>query len=110
MLIPRFSLLWLLALVTVSAGVSFVLAYAYRGHEWALGATAGMGGVVLLFLLYILTFLAAWVVSQVEAAVFKGSSAGEGGSPFAGSPPPSPLGAPEPGLPATSDAPPPMTG
>ena len=110
MLLPRYSLRWLLALITVAAAVSFVLSYAIRGQNWAIGAAAGLGCLALMMGMYVLTFLAAWVVSQIEAAWFP-ARVGEGTSPFADNPPPSPFGPPAPGLdPASVEAPPPMTG
>jgi hypothetical protein len=111
MLIPRYSLRWLLALITAAGAVSLVLSYAFppRSHHWAIAVTAGLGSLVLLMTMYALTFLTAWVVSQLEQAIF-GSPGGGGASPFAVNPPPSPFGPPEPGLSSNSEAPPPMTG
>lgn len=109
MLIPRYSLRWLLALITVSAGISLVLSFAIRGRDWAIGVAAGLGCLAILMALYVLTFLAAWAVSQIESAIGN-TRGGKGASPFAVNPPPSPFGPPAPGLPAVSDGPPPMTG
>ena len=108
MLIPRYSLRWLLALITVSAGVSLVLSYAIRGQDWALGAAAALGCLAIVMAMYAVTFLAAWAIAQIETAIFR---RGEGTSPFAGNPPPSPLGPPAAGLDvASGESPPPMTG
>jgi hypothetical protein len=110
MLIPRYSLRWLLALITVSAGVSLVLSYAIRGQDWALGAAAGLGCLAIVMTLYAVTFLAAWAIAQIEMAIFR-SGGGEGTSPFAGNTPPSPFGPPAAGLDvASNESPPPMTG
>ena len=110
MLIPRYSLRWLLVLITAAGAVSLVLSYAFppRAHHWAIGMSAGLGCLALLMTMYALTFLTAWVVSQLETAIFRGPAGGT--SPFAVNPPASPFGPPEPGLSTTSDAPPPMTG
>jgi hypothetical protein len=107
MLLPRYSLRWLLVLITASAGVSFILSFAWQGDFWAIGVMAGLGSVLLVMLLYALTFLTAWAVSQIEAAVFKQR---DGTSPFATNPTASPFSPPEPGLATTTDGPPTMTG
>lgn len=109
MLIPRYSLRWLLALITVSAAVSFVLSYAVRGSDWAIGMAAGLASLAILMVLFVCTFLAAWAISQVETAIAS-SRGGDGTSPFAGNTPASPFGPPAAGLPAASESPPPMTG
>ena len=109
MLLPRYSLRWLLALITVSGAVSFVLSFAFRGRDWALGVSAGLGCLALLMGLYTLTFLAAWAISQIENAIWR-LRGDKGSSPFAVNPPASPFGPPAAGLPAAGEAPPPMTG
>ena len=111
MLIPRYSLRWLLVLITVAGGVSLVLSYAFppRNRDWAIGIAAALGCLVVLMLLYALAFLAAWAVAQVETSISK-SRGGEGSSPFASDAPASPFGPPAAGLPGTSDSPPPLTG
>jgi hypothetical protein len=108
MLLPRYSLRWLLVLITVSGAVSFVLSRAVQGQSWALGASAGLGCLAIVVAMYALTFLAAWAVAQV--GMFAPPPQGSGSSPFANNPPPSPFGAPAPGLPASGESPPPMTG
>ena len=107
MLIPRYSLRWLLALITVSAAISFVLSFAFRGRDWAIGIAAGLGSLAILMALFVVAFLAAWALAQIERAASRG---GEGTSPFAGNPPASPFGPPADGLPAAGESPPPMTG
>jgi hypothetical protein len=67
MLIPRFSLRWLLWLTTVSALVSLVLSFAVRGRAWALGITAGLWCLVAVFVFFVLAFLAAWLVANTKA-------------------------------------------
>jgi hypothetical protein len=111
MLIPRYSLRWLLALITASAAVSLVLSYAFppRNRDWAIGIAAALGCLVLLMIMYAVTFLAAWAIAQIETAISK-SRGGEGTSPFASDPPVSPFGPPAAGLPAAGESPPPMTG
>jgi hypothetical protein len=111
MLIPRYSLRWLLVLITISGAVSLVLSYAFppRNRDWAIGIAAALGCVAILAALYAVTFLAAWAIAQIEAAISK-NRGGEGTSPFASDPPVSPFGPPAAGLPGASESPPPLTG
>ena len=48
MLLPRFSILWMLGFTAFCAVVSLVLANAVRGEFWAIGAMAALGSGVLL--------------------------------------------------------------
>jgi hypothetical protein len=107
MLIPRFSIRWLLGLTTFSAGVSLVLAYAVRGQPWAIGIVASLWAVVIIAVFYASAFILAWLLNQSLAATYlKRRPAGD--SPFAVS-----GTAPSPFVlksqPA-ADSPPPMTG
>src|SRR5437773_9233442 len=79
MLIPRYSLRWLLGLTTVSAGVSLVLSYAVRGHAWAIGVTAGLWTFVAVAVLFVAAFLSAWLVDRFAATTPASRSHG---SPF----------------------------
>jgi len=112
MLIPRYSLRWLLGLITFSAVVSLVLSYAVRGAPWAVGVAAGLWSLVLVGLSYVMAFLAAWLIDQSLATLRSRSSRIKGESPFA------PMSADEspfiePGRVAAqqaAEAPPPITG
>lgn len=84
MLIPRYSLRWLLGLTTVSAGVSLVLSYAVRGHAWAIGITAGLWTFVAVAVLFVAAFLCAWLIDQFAAS--RQTTRG-GRSPFGPQPP-----------------------
>ncbi len=79
MLIPRYSLRWLLGLTTVSAGISLVLSYAVRGHAWAIGITAGLWTFVAVAVLFVTAFLCAWLIDRVGSTTKTG---GAGRSPF----------------------------
>ncbi|MCU0879149.1 MAG: hypothetical protein MUF06_15295 [Pirellulaceae bacterium] len=81
MVIPRFTLLWLLILVTASAGVSFVLSFAHQGHAWALGILAGMASLVGVLLLHAAAFSVAWIYTQL-GYMFRGPEIVRGNSPF----------------------------
>jgi len=80
MFIPRYSIRWLLGLMTFSAGVSLVLSYAVRGQAWAIGVTSGLWTLVVVALLFVAAFLAAWFIDQVAAGLR--TRRGAGGSPF----------------------------
>jgi len=112
MLIPRYSLRWLLGLTTFSAGVSLILSYAIRGHAWAIGVASGLWSLVIVALFYVAAFLAAWLVAQVVTVARKEQRGGAGGSPFAANKTGEfPFGDPNLAAPqAVADSPPPMTG
>jgi hypothetical protein len=80
MLIPRFTIRWLLGLTTLAAGVSLILSHAVRGQAWALGIVAGLGSLLVLALYFVVTFFVAWFVSRTWGAAGNQSP---GGSPFA---------------------------
>jgi hypothetical protein len=98
MLIPRYSLRWLLGLTTFSALISLVLSFAVKGQAWAIGVASGLWTAVIAALFYVAAFLAAWFLAQFVTATRR-SSPGGGESPF-GSRPPQPA----------ADSPPAMTG
>ena len=107
MLIPRYSIRWLLGLMTVSAGVSLVLSYAVRGEAWAIGVTSALWAFVTLAFFYVSAFLCAWLIDQAAAKLVR--SRQQAGSPFAATAPgDNPIGAASP-QPA-ADSPPSMTG
>jgi hypothetical protein len=110
MLIPQFSLRWLLALTALCAGVSLVLSFAIRGQTWAIGAAAALGGVASLAALYVVAFLSAWLISQITAGLFGRTPQGQ--SPFANVPmAEAPFGGPPQAADAqVADSPPPISG
>ena len=88
MLIPRFTLRWLLLLTTVCGGLSLVLSYAMQGREWAIAVSLALGAVPLLFLLHALAFAVAWGFAQVANAIGGMAYKPKGVSPFATAGPP----------------------
>jgi hypothetical protein len=84
MLIPRYSIRWLLGLTTFSAGVSLVLAHAVRGQAWAIGTAAGLWTLVVVAIFFVVAFLCAWLIDQV---FIRRAGTSTGVSPFAGSSP-----------------------
>jgi hypothetical protein len=77
MLIPQFSLRWLLGTTTLVALVCAMVAWGLAGHRWALAASIGLGALVVLMLVYALVFAAVWGLSLV---VSRGAKPGQ--SPF----------------------------
>lgn len=65
MLIPRFSIRWLLLLTTVCAAFFFFLTFAVRGEAWAMGVTIGVGSLSIVFMVHALFFMAVWVMTEV---------------------------------------------
>lgn len=84
MIIPRFSLRWLLALLTVCGGLSLVLSYAVREQPWAIGISVALASLLVLFALHGATFSVAWLLTQL-GYLFAGprGKPGDGQSPFA---------------------------
>lgn len=92
MIIPRFSLRWLLALITVCGGLSLILSYAFQGHAWAIGLIVGLGSLLVVVALHAVAFSIAWLLTQfsyMATGNFTAKSGagqspfGRGGSPFA---------------------------
>jgi len=96
MLIPRFSIRWLLGLTTFSACISLVLSFAVRGHAWAIGVVAGLWVLVVTFLFFSLAFLLAWLITGGQRNSSRQT-------------PPAPIDQPLHPAP-TTDLPPPITG
>jgi hypothetical protein len=98
MIIPRYSLRWLLALITVCGGLSMVLAYAVQGQPWAIGASVGFAALALVVSLHAAAFSIAWLMTQFAYTIFGGAGPKSGGaSPFGQSPfVPTPRPDPEP--------------
>ena len=83
MLIPRFSLRWLLGLITFCAVISLVLAGAVRNQVWAVGVLAALASLGLVAVLYVTAFLAAWLVAQSAVLRRRRRMHGAAASPFA---------------------------
>ena len=82
-LVPQFSLRWLLAVTTVCGVVFSIVALGLRGHTWAAGVSIGILSLVVLALVYALVFAIAWLFSLVTSLVGRGPSRA-GRSPFKG--------------------------
>src|SRR5437762_333948 len=111
MLIPRFSLRWLLGLTTLCAAVSLVLAAAIRRETWAIAMMAALASLVLVAILYVAAFLGAWLTAQALAIRLRRRAGGASDSPFATQKTTgSPFGAGPLVTAAESESPPPLTG
>jgi hypothetical protein len=83
MIIPRYSLRWLLALITVCGGLSLILSYAFQGQAWAIGFTVGLGSLAVVAALHAVAFSVAWLLTQLSS-IASGSPKSQGQSPFGG--------------------------
>lgn len=64
MLIPRFSLRWLLGLTLVCSLYFVVLAAAVRGAQWAIALSVATGSVAVVATVQIFCFLLAWSLGK----------------------------------------------
>jgi hypothetical protein len=92
MLIPRFTIRWLLSLTTVAGVFSLVVHLALRGQSWAIAVSVTVGSLVLAFFLYGAFFVVAYTVATIQG-VFHGSPMG--GSPSSTAEPPPQLVPPQ---------------
>jgi len=81
MLIPQFSLRWLLGLTAVCAVVFSIVGLAVQGSRWAAAVSIGIGSLVVLVMVYGLVFALVWVFSVATSSLGR-RRAGSAGSPF----------------------------
>jgi hypothetical protein len=79
MLIPQYTIRWLLGVMTVCAGLFSILALGVRGVIWAAAVSIALGSLVILMLLYALLFALIWGVAM---AVPRWGAPRAGRSPF----------------------------
>ena len=60
MLIPRFTVRWLLFLTTVCAGLAFVVSLGVAGQSWAIALAVTFAAFALMVVFYICAFCLAW--------------------------------------------------
>lgn len=65
MLMPQFSLRWVLAVTAVCAVLSLIAAFAIRGTAWAMALTLGFASLGLMLAVHGAMFFAVWVFSLV---------------------------------------------
>jgi hypothetical protein len=80
MLIPQFSLRWILAVTAVCGFVSLIGAAAVRGAPWAAAVVVAIGAVGLILMVHALMFFVIWLLSLVPP--LRGRAV-KGQSPFA---------------------------
>jgi len=81
MLIPQFTIRWLLVLTLICAGVFSIFRAAVLGSPWATGVSIGIVSAGILLLVYAATFAGVWLVSLVSGGRRRrGSKSGQ--SPF----------------------------
>jgi hypothetical protein len=92
MLIPRFTIRWLLLLMTVSSFFFFILSFAVSGQAWAIAVSLSVGSVLLAFLCYAAVFGSAALIASVQARM---RPAARCETPFATAEPPAQIIPPE---------------
>lgn len=93
MLIPRFSLRWLLTVTTVCGVLALIFSQAVNGSAWAVGFCWALAALTVNFLLFVAVFLVAW--GGLQLIVMR--RAKRTASPFAtNTPPPQILAPPDP--------------
>jgi hypothetical protein len=85
MLIPQYTIRWMLAVTAVCAVIFSIAAAGVRGSQWAMGVSAGVLGLMAAFLVYGLVFCLLWAFSLLMG-LFRSRMAGRGRTPFAGEP------------------------
>jgi hypothetical protein len=68
MLIPQFSLRWMLSVTAAIAVVFLVMGWAIRGSAWAVGVSAAVVTLVLVGLVYAAMFGIVWLISLIGQA------------------------------------------
>jgi hypothetical protein len=68
MLIPRFSVRWLLAATAVCSVLAYVVAQAVMGQAWGIAASVACGALLLTFLVYVAVFVVAWGIAFLGAS------------------------------------------
>jgi amino acid transporter len=92
MLIPRFSIRWLLVGTTVCAVFFLIVSLGVRGYLWAAAVSIAVGSLLLVALLQMLFFIVVWSYARLVDVV---RPAKQHRSPFAPFTPPPQLIAPE---------------
>ena len=67
MLLPRFTIRALLAMLTVCAFVFVIVGMAFRGQHWAWGITIGMLSLAFTALVHSAWFSAVWILAQMQS-------------------------------------------
>lgn len=62
MLIPRFTVRWMLFVLSASGVFFLFVSLAIRGHDWAIGVSTALGSLLLTLLIQAVFFGAAWLL------------------------------------------------
>lgn len=81
MLIPQFTLRWLLGLMAVCAGIFSIFGLAVAGKGWAAALSIAILGLVAAVILYALLYLMVWPCSLAIGAAARKAASGR--APFA---------------------------
>jgi hypothetical protein len=81
MLIPQFSIRWLLAVTTVCAVVFSIVGLALKGSAWATAVSVGIGSLVILGLVSGALFAVVWAFSVASSSLVPRRARSQG-SPF----------------------------
>ncbi|HUY31985.1 MAG TPA: hypothetical protein VMV69_04330 [Pirellulales bacterium] len=81
MLIPQFSLRWVLAVTAACAVFSLILASALRGSPWAIALSVGVASLVVMLAFHGAVFFGVWLFSLLVPD--RRAAGPGGGSPFA---------------------------
>jgi hypothetical protein len=65
MLLPRFSIRTLLMMLTAGAVACLIAGMAYRGKDWALGATIALASLVLAACVHAILFGLIWIFARL---------------------------------------------
>lgn len=79
MFLPRFSLRWLLAVVTACGFLAYLLSQAVMGQAWGIAVSVALGAFALTAIMHAMVFVLAWGFASVGAGVRKSRAS----SPFA---------------------------
>ena len=81
MLIPQFTIRWLLVVTAACAVVFSVFGLAYQGYPWAIGASAAVAAGAVMMLVFAAIFGLIWLVGGMISPTPR-QRAGRGDSPF----------------------------
>ena len=67
LLIPQFTIRWLLMVTTVCGGIFSIFGLAARGHDWAVGVSVAITSLVVMMLAYAFVFFGVWIFSVITS-------------------------------------------
>ena len=85
MLIPQFSLRWMLAVITVLAVVFLIVSRAAQGSAWAVGVSAAVMMLAVVAVVHLALFFLTWLVSLVirrRLRAARGAAVSAAATPF----------------------------